>query len=59
MSLFENCTAFNGDNFNTNFGGVKRFGTKNVFKGLSEKLKGVVQHTSLIILFIWAVIVYL
>lgn len=37
--LLNNCIAFSGDNCNTNFGGVKRAGTKNVFKGLSEKLK--------------------
>lgn len=34
--LNDNCVAFAGDNCNTNFGGAKRVGKKNVFSGLKE-----------------------
>lgn len=33
------CTAFAGDNTNTNFGGVNRYGDNNVFKKLKDELK--------------------
>ncbi|XP_025410915.1 uncharacterized protein LOC112683919 [Sipha flava] len=38
-SLLNNVVAFSGDNCNTNFGGVSRKGTNNVFAILNEKLK--------------------
>lgn len=37
-SLLQKCIAFSGDDCNTNFGGVKRAGTKNVFKALFDKI---------------------
>lgn len=38
-----NCVAFCGDNWNTNFGGVKRRGKKNVFEKLRTKINPDIQ----------------
>ncbi|XP_046746421.1 uncharacterized protein LOC124411372 [Diprion similis] len=37
-NLLSKCIAFAGDNCNTNFGGIKRCGTNNVFHKLKENL---------------------
>lgn len=36
--LLSKCIAFAGDNCNTNFGGIERYGTNNVFHKLKENL---------------------
>ena len=36
--LLSKCIAFSGDNCNTNFGGIERYGTNNVFHKLKENL---------------------
>jgi len=39
MNLLSKCIAFSGDNCNTNFGGVERRGTNNVFYRLQQYIK--------------------
>lgn len=39
MSLLSKCIAFSRDNCNTNFGGVERRGTNNVFYRLQQHIR--------------------